>query len=127
VVTVIAFEVYVNGKKRCTAGVGERGVLNAGVNWIRRADETVRRYGGSGREELTVEARGMVTSPNLPREHVQWLNSRLQMGDVITFKVIETEKVNKPRSRTPADPERIERMQREDYEALKQQYGDQAE
>lgn len=33
------FEVYLNGKKVATAGVGEMGVLGAHVSWVHRIHE----------------------------------------------------------------------------------------
>jgi hypothetical protein len=40
---MIAFELYLNGKKPCTAGVGNDGVLSAHVTWVRSTGERTRR------------------------------------------------------------------------------------
>jgi hypothetical protein len=79
-----AFEVYLNEKKLCLAGVGDDGVLSAMVNWVAR--------GGQG--DLFMDVGGLLTHTEL---HVEWIKQRrLQVGDTVLVKVVETSSVDEP-------------------------------
>jgi hypothetical protein len=95
------FQVYLNGKKVCTAGVGELGVLSAHVTWVRRKGEhTLTRKPHIVEEELTLHVGGLVT----PREeHVRWLDHNLKAGDEVSIRVGEDAPVDRPRSRERRD------------------------
>jgi hypothetical protein len=85
-----AFQVRLNGKRICLAGIGEQGVLSTTITYVpfRKRRET-RLYVG-----------GLV----LPQdEHVCWKQVVLRTGDEIRLKVVETDTVDKPRFRYPRD------------------------
>jgi hypothetical protein len=64
-----AFEVALNGKKLCLAGIGDDGVLTTIVSWVTR--------GGKGDSFLRVG--GLITPVN---EHVAWTEHKpLRVGD----------------------------------------------
>lgn len=75
---MIAFEVWVNGEKKCTAGVGDEGVLTVIVN-------------GPDHPHLSV---GGLSG----EEHLRWLKRgfMLKVGDEVTVRVVETEAVDEP-------------------------------
>src|ERR1043166_1346643 len=77
-----AFKVSLNGKKLCVAGVGDRGVLSAIVNWVandRGAD-------------LFMEVGGLANE-----EHVAWIKQKhLRVGDEIRVKVFEVKSADRP-------------------------------
>jgi hypothetical protein len=78
-----AFSVSLNRKKLCLAGVGERGVLSAIVNWV---------AGDRGGAELFMHVGGLANE-----EHIDWVKQkRLQVGDEIRVKVVEAKSVDKP-------------------------------
>jgi len=81
-----AFEVTLNRKRFCLAGIGNDGVLSTTITYVpfRRRRET-RLYVG-----------GLVLPQN---EHVFWKASILHVGDEIRLKVVEKESVDKPRKR----------------------------
>ena len=86
-----AFEISLNGKRLCLAGVGKDGVLSTTITHVpfRKRRET-RLYVG-----------GIV----LPQdEHVFWKQSILHLGDEVRLKVVEKEKVDVPRERVRRDP-----------------------
>jgi hypothetical protein len=89
---MIAFEVWVNGEKKCTAGVGDKGVLNAIMN-------------GPSHPHLSV---GGLSG----EEHVRWLerNGELKVGDEVTIRIVETDQIDEPvdryRSQTREEKER---------------------
>ncbi len=89
------FEVSLNGKKLCTAGVGDDGVLTVIVGSVSR--KSARR----GQEDLWLDVGGLVRSRE---EGILWQHRRLRCGDEIRVKVAEAEAVSKPRRPKPADP-----------------------
>lgn len=86
-----AFEISLNGKKLCLAGIGNDGVLSTTITYVpfRRRRET-RLYIG-----------GLVLPQN---EHVFWKQSILRLGDEVRLKIVEKNSVDKPRKRYPRDP-----------------------
>ncbi|MBZ5680986.1 MAG: hypothetical protein LAO24_12855 [Acidobacteriia bacterium] len=87
-----AFEVYLNGKKLCLAGIGNDGVLTTIVNWVAR----------KGRGDLFLEVGGLVSSAD---EHVAWINQKpLRVGDQLRIKLVETSSVDEPTKRHRTDP-----------------------
>ena len=76
---MIGFEVHLNGERLYTAGVGETGVMTAGVTWAVR---TVR--GVASPSELTLEVGGMSAD-----EHLNWASPRmLRVGDQVVLNVV---------------------------------------
>jgi hypothetical protein len=106
---MIAFEVSVNGKRVCTAGADDLGVLSAIISACgklgkrtisARPDET------SGDVHYSV---GGLTSRRDSRKdvHVRWKSvAPLQIGDVVKVGVVETHKVDRPKIRTKAKRKR---------------------
>ena len=87
-----AFEVYLNKKKLCIAGIGNDGVLDAMVNWVARG----------GRGDLFLDVGGLVSPAE---EFVRWVNQRpLRVGDQVHIKIIEADAVDKPIKRWRPDP-----------------------
>ena len=90
---MLAFEVYVNRKRVCVAGIGEVGVLNTMV------DHVV----GNGRNEVFLSLGGLIGSTG---EHVLWTRQGLKTGDEVWLKVIKTEAVDRPKERHRRDPKK---------------------
>jgi hypothetical protein len=104
-----AFEVSLNGKKLCLAGVGNHGVLTAIVNWV--TDES--------RGDLFLQVGGLVSPSD---EHVSWENQRpLRTGDTIEVKIIDAESVDAPKKHKRASrTQRFEQQKRYVREMAKQ-------
>ena len=62
-----AFEVYLNGEKLCTAGLGEAGVTSAILSW--RGTQAYKDGTAPGAASTEFSVRGL-TSPT--GEHVRW-------------------------------------------------------
>ena len=87
-----AFEIRLNQKKLCTAGVEEQGVLTAMVDYVANGK----------RNELSLSVGGLITSTD---EQVRWVQRRrVRTGDEIRVKVVEAESVDKPKVRYRRDP-----------------------
>lgn len=86
-----AFEISLNGKKLCVAGIGDSGVLSAIVNWVARENTG----------DLFLDVGGLITPPD---EHVSWIRQkRLQVGNRVQIKVIEAISVDRPKGRKRPD------------------------
>jgi hypothetical protein len=87
-----AFEVHLNGKKLCLAGIGDDGVLDVSANWVasKRGSDLFLHVGG-------------LISPT--KEHVSWVRQRrLDLGDKITVRVVEKKAVDEPTIKYRFDP-----------------------
>jgi hypothetical protein len=85
---MVAFEVYVNGKRICTVGIGDNGVLTTIVSWVTGPPE---------RSDLFLQVGGL-RSPS--REDVTWREGEpLRVGDEVRIGIVERTKVDRPRSR----------------------------
>jgi len=90
-----AFEISLNRKKLCVAGIGGSGALSAIVNWVARENTG----------DLFLEVCGLITPAD---EHVSWIRQkRLQVGDKIQIKVIESVSVDRPKGRKRPDPAQL--------------------
>jgi hypothetical protein len=89
---MLAFEIYLNRKRLCVAGIGDEGVLAAIVDWVARKD----------RPTLSLHVGGLFATGE---QHVSWINrKRLRLGDRVEVKVVEAKMVDKPKKRRPTDP-----------------------
>jgi len=87
---MLAFEIYINGKKRCTAGIQGPCVLTACLSWVLREPQS--RH--AKRKELNLGVGGLVTPSG---GYLDWFQRDLQPGDEVTIRIIETIKVDKPK------------------------------
>jgi len=123
---MIAFEVSVDGRKACTAGV-PAGVTSVIATWVRRPSRDPASsdpVGDRREEELTLEVGGLTHDPDGASVHLSWLRQPLAVGQRITFAVVETEAVDPAQSREREDPAGVARRKREYYERLKREYGE---
>jgi hypothetical protein len=95
----IAFEVYLNGKKICTAGVGNMGVLSAVLAY--RGVQPYEEGGPPVSEYLTLDVGGYLPDS---KEHIRWRERKLKPGDSVTVKIVKAESVDKPRERKRTNP-----------------------
>jgi len=81
-----AFEIYLNGRKLCTAGINEAGVVTSAVTWV---------TGVNTKEPEDIELRvgGLVSSSNT---FVDWTHRILKEGDELRIVVCQKKKVSKP-------------------------------
>ena len=120
---MIAFEVSLNGKRACVAGVEGFGVLSAILSWVRRHPEK-RRHGRTAEEDLTVDVGGLRSEDSGPGEHLKWISRSLSVGDRVSIRVVDTLKVDVPATRHRDDPVTIERAKRQYLQRLKKELKD---
>ena len=106
---MIAFEVSLNGKRVCTAGADDLGVLSAIVSACgklgkksvpHRPDETT--------GDVYFSVGGLTSRSDAKKDvHMKWKSvAPLAIGDVVQVRVVETDKVDRAKSRTRAKPRR---------------------
>src|ERR1700676_4402138 len=79
-----SFNVYLNGEKLCTAGIGDNGVLTTIVTWV---------AGGKG-ESLFLNVGGLVSSTE---EHIDWANQKpLRGGDEARIEIMSRILLTRP-------------------------------
>ncbi len=100
---MICFELSRNGKRMATAGRPGFAVLSAIFTWVRRRS---RRKPGAAEEELNFSLGGLDSNDELNGYHVQWLNEDAKVGDVFTLRVLERDRVDPPKSRSPRENRR---------------------
>lgn len=81
-----AFEVYLNGERLCLAGIGDDGVLNAMVDCIAKPPD----------QGLELTVGGLISAT---REHVEWTNRHIAVGDQILVKIVDADRVDQPSKR----------------------------
>ncbi len=106
-----AFEIHLNGKKLCTAGIGDHGVLSVIVDWVRRK---------SGPEQLHLSVGGMIGGA---LEHLSWRDLRLRAGDEVLVKVIDTQSADRPRRRRLPDATADLRAQKRYVREMARKFG----
>ncbi|MEI6785358.1 MAG: hypothetical protein WCQ21_31045 [Verrucomicrobiota bacterium] len=88
---MIAFEVYVNGEKVCTAGVGESGVLSSILTW--RGTQPYKDGNVPAAASLELDVGGL-TSPE--GKDVRWAQRSIRVDDEIQIRVVEASAVDSP-------------------------------
>jgi hypothetical protein len=99
---MLTFDVFLNGKRVCTAGVGGEGALTAIVRArFDGGEATNRKTSRRVNDELRLYVGG---SNNSTSEYIRWQDRRLRVGDEVCIRIGEGELASKPRRRERADP-----------------------
>ena len=96
------FEVTINGKKVCTAGVGDDGVLVGAVTFLKRnnsSEEAGDAQPDNDSASLDVRVGGLANRGPGVTEQVEWLHQNLAVGDEITIKIVEAAECDEPNTR----------------------------
>jgi hypothetical protein len=109
---MIAFDIVVNEKKVCTAGVdSDYGMLTAILSWAKR---DLSRLPAEVRTEVPGEALKMVVSGqrNLDgsdSENLQWTGCDLKPGDEIRIAIVDVDRVDAPASTEKVSPNYVKK------------------
>jgi hypothetical protein len=117
---VIAFQVSLNGKLICTAGLEDIGVLTSVLTWVRR--RAYSQNHSSIEEELTFDVTALDGQDPKHTEHLKWLSESLHVGDSISIRIVDVEAADPPVERDRDDPEAVERAKRRYFEHMKREY-----
>ncbi len=99
---MICFQVEINGKKICTAGVGDFGVLTTVVSFVRNRKQNRPAPDGAGQVKLDVS--GTASLSDGVEENVNWAGSTLNVGDEIRITLVDAIQADEPVQRTTRDP-----------------------
>ncbi len=124
---MIAFEISIDGRRQCTAGIGDLDVASVITTWVRRRSHdpvSGEAVDDAIEEELALEVGGLAHDPDGAAIQIRWLREALQVGQVITLAVVEADSVDPPRTRERTDPAWNEERKRAYYERLKREYGE---
>ena len=116
---MIAFDVYLNGRKLYRAGVKGKGVLNAIVTWVSysgRPAERARRL-GQPLSEMRLQVGGLATDTDS-----SWPDRKLKVGDRVAIKIVAANVFDTPSREEPRDSKIAEEAERKYYLRLKRKY-----
>src|SRR5512142_188926 len=87
------FDVYVNGRRCCRAGVGADGVLTAIMNWVKLTGPAARnaRRCGQSTQECSLHVGGLSRGM-----HRVWLERNLTVGDRVAVAVCRGGTADRP-------------------------------
>jgi hypothetical protein len=121
---MIAFTVKINGKKIATAGVGDKGVLTVVTSWVNRKVRDPKPLAvipGQFEECCHLELGGLASRED-EDAHLLWAGQDLCVGDEIKISVLETEKIDEPKSERRIKHKDAEENERKYYEQLKKKF-----
>jgi len=112
-----AFEVQLNGKRLCVAGIGDNGVLTAYIAYLV----------GQYKNELRLDVSGLNSST---QDYVTWSKRKLKVGDEVRIKIIETTVIDRhvtsidlPKERVGEDPKEEIRDQKRYVREMARKFG----
>jgi hypothetical protein len=114
---MIAFEVRLNSKKICIAGVGDVGVLTTSLAW--RGSQPYHKGGPTVAEYLRLDV-GRLTDSG---EHLRWLDRKLKRGDVVSIQVVQANSPDKARERQRPNPAAELRRQKQYVRRMAKELG----
>ena len=109
---MIAFDIFVNGEKVCTAGVdSDYGMLTSILSWAKR---DLSRLPAEIRSEVSGEELKMVISGQKSLgdndfENLQWKGRDLKPGDEIRIAVVDVDGVDAPESTQKISPKYVKK------------------
>ncbi|WP_437587034.1 hypothetical protein [Sorangium sp. So ce1000] len=105
---MIALSISVNGARICTAGLGARGNFCAVVSW------------SAGWRAVFEDGSLMVIAYNADlREHLRWSTPTLDVGDEVGIEIVETDRIDRPSARSPANESLRDALARRGRRALR--------
>jgi hypothetical protein len=115
---MLAFEVHINGKRKCIAGIGAPGVLTATLTWVLRKKEGRRRKS----EELELGIGGLLSRTD---EFLEWLQRDMRLGDEVAIRIVEVADSDKPkkRRRTKSTPAQLLRRKQAFLRRMAKEFG----
>jgi hypothetical protein len=106
----LGFHVQLNDHAPIRAADDAVSVLTAMITYV------------ASRQEIELRVAGLFARQSPGKEHVEWLQRELRVGDQITLTVADFSEVDPPAHRTHENPELAEQMQRKYYEQLKARF-----
>ena len=106
-----AYEVFLNDKRLCVAGIAGDCMLNVIITHLKRNDD---------RDEVHLQVGGRKGIVN--GEHVDWASIQLSKDDEVRVRIIEADSADRPKSRK-RNPEKELELQKQHVRAMAKQLG----
>ena len=124
---MLAFELFVDDRRICLAGMEDWAVMSVILSGTRRRQDDPDDQG-----RLDISAGGLSeTDPSGASYHARWERVELQVGSRVTINLVETDRPDPPIRRYRSDrevqepaftKEEIEEMEREEWQRLKAKF-----
>jgi hypothetical protein len=92
-----AFSVLINGQAVATIGAGSQGLLTAIIHWMAGRPSEI---GG----EFSLMLGGLTSGASDQQEHLRWPSPSLTLGDEVTIRLVDADRVDPPSHREPSSP-----------------------
>jgi hypothetical protein len=93
---MICFDIDLNGKRLCRAGVGESGTIYSSVFWGGGSPHSPKRRGRTKAGAMELAVTGALGA--LERQvHWQWIERQLRPGDTISITIVKADSADRPR------------------------------
>jgi len=113
---VICFELKINDKLICTAGVSDLRFLTAALTLMRREEE-----------ELAVSVGGMAFHDDGTSEERRWVNQSVTLGDKIAIRILDLSTCDQPEESLANNPVQEKEINLRIFERMKKQFDDTSE
>jgi hypothetical protein len=124
---MLCFDVMVNGKRLCRAGVKRAGVLSAIVSWVGGRPNAASKGGRTRRGETKLEVGGLYHVGRTRDVFPDWVSRRLMPGDEVTIRIVKAEGFDRPQREKVQTREWVEEEERAYYERMRRKYEGRAE
>jgi len=128
---MICFEVCVNGKVVCTAGVGDLGVLTAMLVWVKREPNNCPEgldIATWSQEELNLSIGGSIGHGEQGHEFLDWIKDHgISVGDEIAIRILSQTNCDEPVAKRIDTSEFVKEKKREYLEELKKEFAEKSE
>jgi hypothetical protein len=118
---MICFDIELNGKHLCRAGVGDSGSIYSSVVWVGGSPHSPKRGGRTKAGVLELGVTGGLGS--LERQiHRQWVERRLRPGDTVSIKIVSAKSADRPRREQVITTASTRDLERRHYLELKRKF-----
>jgi hypothetical protein len=119
---MLCFEVSLNGKKLCLAGVGESGVLSAIVSWVGGLPLSPRKRGRTRAGQADLHVGGLYDREPHIHVHPRWVGRRLRLGDEVSIRIVQGTSPDEATEHTVQTDDEIREQQRKYYLRVRDQF-----
>ena len=116
---MFCFEVYVNGVRKCRAGVGASGVLTAIMTWVGPKGRGRRNGSRQVRSGAEIDVGGLYTDESGADAFPRWLFEPVEVGDEVIVRVVDAETADAPFRVDRQSASEVVKQEREHYKRLK--------
>lgn len=118
---MICFDIDLNGKRLCRAGVGESGTIYSSVLWVGGSPHSPKHRGRTNSGVLELGVTGALGS--LERQvHRQWVERQLRPGDTVSIRIVNADSADRPRREQVIATASTRELERRHYVRLKRKF-----